>query len=104
VHLQVEPYDLSVYVIDQPAEEARIAAVRNGRGCLGDHQLSRADQAIPYAYPGEVAEFDTHTPHWFGSADHHPVERLILFGRNANARTAAPASAPQRRRDSAPKP
>jgi len=31
--------------------------------------------------PGEVAEFDTHTPHWFGSAGQHPVELLILFGR-----------------------
>lgn len=30
--------------------------------------------------PGEVAEFDTHTPHWFGSADQHPVELLVLFG------------------------
>jgi transcriptional regulator with XRE-family HTH domain len=30
--------------------------------------------------PGEVAEFDTHTPHWFGSDDQHPVELLILFG------------------------
>jgi transcriptional regulator with XRE-family HTH domain len=31
-------------------------------------------------HPGEVAEFDTHTPHWFGSADRHPSEILILFG------------------------
>jgi len=30
--------------------------------------------------PGEVAEFDTHTPHWFGSADQHAVELLVLFG------------------------
>ncbi|MBE7187008.1 helix-turn-helix domain-containing protein [Jatrophihabitans endophyticus] len=30
--------------------------------------------------PGEAAEFDTHTPHWFGSADRRPVEVLILFG------------------------
>jgi transcriptional regulator with XRE-family HTH domain len=30
--------------------------------------------------PGEVAEFDTHTPHWFGSDDQHPVELLVLFG------------------------
>ncbi|MGI8451694.1 MAG: helix-turn-helix domain-containing protein [Streptosporangiaceae bacterium] len=30
--------------------------------------------------PGEVAEFDTHSPHWFGSADQHPVELLVLFG------------------------
>lgn len=29
---------------------------------------------------GEVAEFDTHTPHWFGSADARPVELLVLFG------------------------
>lgn len=30
--------------------------------------------------PGEAAEFDTHTPHWFGSAGQRPVELLILFG------------------------
>ncbi|MBT2407127.1 MULTISPECIES: helix-turn-helix domain-containing protein [unclassified Streptomyces] len=31
--------------------------------------------------PGEVAEFDTRLPHWFGSADGRPVEILSLFGR-----------------------
>lgn len=30
--------------------------------------------------PGEVAEFDTKLPHWFGSADGGPVELLSLFG------------------------
>jgi len=30
--------------------------------------------------PGEAAEFDTRTPHWFGGADHRPVEFLSLFG------------------------
>ncbi|WP_159617721.1 helix-turn-helix domain-containing protein [Arthrobacter zhaoguopingii] len=30
--------------------------------------------------PGEAAEFDTHTPHWFASADEYPVEFLSLFG------------------------
>lgn len=30
--------------------------------------------------PGEVAEFDTHVPHWFGSADREPAEVLALFG------------------------
>jgi len=30
--------------------------------------------------PGEVAEFDTRTPHWFGSAGTRPVEVLVLFG------------------------
>ncbi|MEU9474050.1 helix-turn-helix transcriptional regulator [Streptomyces avermitilis] len=30
--------------------------------------------------PGEVAEFDTGEPHWFGPADTSPVEILHLFG------------------------
>ena len=29
---------------------------------------------------GEAAEFDTRTPHWFGSADPEPAELLVLFG------------------------
>ncbi len=30
--------------------------------------------------PGEAAEFDTRTPHWFGSTGNGPVEVLSLFG------------------------
>ncbi|AGL20041.1 helix-turn-helix domain-containing protein [Actinoplanes sp. N902-109] len=30
--------------------------------------------------PGEAAEFDTRTPHWFGAAGAEPVEILSLFG------------------------
>jgi transcriptional regulator with XRE-family HTH domain len=30
--------------------------------------------------PGEAAEFDTHVPHWLGTADPTSVELLILFG------------------------
>jgi transcriptional regulator with XRE-family HTH domain len=30
--------------------------------------------------PGEAAEFDTRTPHWFGSAGTEPAELLVLFG------------------------
>ncbi|MEV6159054.1 helix-turn-helix transcriptional regulator [Nonomuraea sp. NPDC052129] len=30
--------------------------------------------------PGEVAEFDTRIPHWFGNAGPEPVELLSLFG------------------------
>jgi transcriptional regulator with XRE-family HTH domain len=30
--------------------------------------------------PGEVAEFDTHLPHWFGNDDAHPVEYLSILG------------------------
>jgi len=31
--------------------------------------------------PGEAAEFDTRTPHWFGGVDGGSVEFLTLFGR-----------------------
>ncbi|WP_428278852.1 cupin domain-containing protein [Gordonia hongkongensis] len=30
--------------------------------------------------PGETAQFDPSTPHWFGPADDKPVEILHLFG------------------------
>jgi transcriptional regulator with XRE-family HTH domain len=39
---------------------------------LGDQDLTLG--------PGEAAEFDTRTPHWFGNADEHPVEILSLLG------------------------
>ena len=39
---------------------------------LGEHDL--------VLKAGEAAEFDTRTPHWFGSADRRPVEFLSLFG------------------------
>ena len=31
--------------------------------------------------PGEIAEFDTTTPHWFGSTGQAPTEILSIFGR-----------------------
>ena len=39
---------------------------------LGEHDVVLA--------PGEVAEFDTHTPHAFAAAGDEPVEMLVLFG------------------------
>jgi transcriptional regulator with XRE-family HTH domain len=44
---------------------------------------------------GEIAEFDTHLPHWIGSADGGPVEILNLFGpqgerAHTTARTPTP--------------
>ena len=39
---------------------------------LGEHDLLLS--------PGEVVEFDTHVPHWFGNTGKVPVEVLILFG------------------------
>jgi len=40
---------------------------------LGDHDVVLS--------PGEVADFDTRVPHWFGSTGQQPVEVLSLFGR-----------------------
>ena len=42
------------------------------RLCLGELDLVMK--------PGEVAEFDTQTPHWFGGAGRRPAELLVLFG------------------------
>lgn len=39
---------------------------------LGEHDLLLS--------PGEVVEFDTHVPHWFGNTGKVPVEVLMLFG------------------------
>ena len=39
---------------------------------LGDHDVVLGQ--------GEVAEFDTRVPHWFGSTGEHPAEVLSLFG------------------------
>ncbi|SEL23461.1 MULTISPECIES: helix-turn-helix domain-containing protein [Rhodococcus] len=42
------------------------------RLCLGDQDV--------ILMPGEVAEFDTHVPHWFGNPGPEPAEILSLFG------------------------
>ncbi|MFE9749406.1 helix-turn-helix domain-containing protein [Saccharothrix saharensis] len=49
--------------------------VLNGtlRLVLGEHDL--------LLKPGEAAEFDTRTPHWFGATGSGPVEFLSLVGR-----------------------
>ena len=39
---------------------------------LGEHDITME--------PGEVAEFDTRLPHWFGPADDQPIEILSLHG------------------------
>lgn len=44
----------------------------NLRLILGEHDITMA--------PGEVAEFDTRVPHWFGPVDDVPVEILSVHG------------------------
>jgi quercetin dioxygenase-like cupin family protein len=47
---------------------------------LSGHLRLRLGELDLVMKPGKVAEFDTHTPHWFGSAGPQPVELLVLFG------------------------
>ena len=55
---------------------------------LGEHDIAMG--------PGEVAEFDTKLPHWFGPADDQPVEILSVHGNHGqrmHVRAAPRASA-----------
>ncbi|HEX2144988.1 MAG TPA: XRE family transcriptional regulator [Glycomyces sp.] len=67
------------------------AYVLNGtlRLILGEHDLRLE--------PGEAAEFDTRTPHWFGATSAGPVEFLSLIGRQGER--AHVRAAPRRARD-----
>jgi len=64
--------------------------VLNGalRLVLGEHDL--------ILRPGEAAEFDTRTPHWFGATNAGPVEYLSLIGRQGERAhiRAAPQTRP----------
>ena len=58
---------------------------------LGEHDIT-----MP---PGEVAEFDTRLPHWFGPADDEPVEILSVHA--AHGKRMHVRAAPRRKSDSA---
>ena len=45
------------------------------------------------ARPGDVAEFDTQVPHWFGSAGEEPAEILSIFTRPGERMTTRTAPA-----------
>lgn len=67
------------------------AYVLNGRLrlVLGEHDL--------VLEPGEAAEFDTRTPHWFGATSAGPVEFLSLIGKQgerAHVRAAPKRAGP----------
>ncbi|MFF0151768.1 helix-turn-helix domain-containing protein [Micromonospora sp. NPDC005203] len=68
------------------------AFVLNGRLrlVLGEHDL--------ILEPGEAAEFDTRTPHWFGATSSGPVEFLSLVGKQGER--AHVRAAPQRHESS----
>jgi transcriptional regulator with XRE-family HTH domain len=48
--------------------------------------------------PGEVAEFDTRVPHWFGSTGEGPAEVLSLFGSHGESAHVRARSEPRERR------
>ena len=54
---------------------------------LGDHDLVLSS--------GEVAEFDTRLPHWFGSTGGQPAEVLSLFGSHGEAAHVRAKSEPR---------
>ena len=58
---------------------------------LGGHDITMG--------PGEVAEFDTSLPHWFGPAGKEPVEILSLLGRHGERHQVR--AAPRRSADDA---
>ena len=85
VPLSRRPGGLQAYKVVIPAGPAGPVELRTHEGydwiyvlsgrlrvVLGDNDLVLG--------PGEVAEFDTRTPHWFGNAATEPVELLALFG------------------------
>lgn len=54
---------------------------------LGEHDLVLG--------PGEAAEFDTRTPHWFGATSAGPVEFLSLVGKQGERAHVRAAPAPR---------
>ena len=54
---------------------------------LGDNDLTLG--------AGEVAEFDTRLPHWFGSADGNAAEVLSLFGKQGESAHVRARSGPR---------
>jgi transcriptional regulator with XRE-family HTH domain len=64
----------------------------------GRMRLILADNDITLE-PGEVAEFDTRLPHWFGPADDQPIEILSLHG--SNGQRMRVRAAPRRTKASA---
>lgn len=68
------------------------AFVLNGRLrlVLGDRDL--------ILKPGEAAEFDTRTPHWFGATSSGPVEFLSLVGKQGERAHVRTATTPPARR------
>ena len=80
-----QPGGLQAWKVVIPPERgspnfAPTRATNGSTCCPGELRLILADHDITMR-PGEVAEFDTRLPHWFGSAGDQPVEILSLLGK-----------------------
>ncbi|WP_349814797.1 cupin domain-containing protein [Curtobacterium sp. MCJR17_043] len=57
----------------------------------GRLRLALGDEVFDLG-PGEVVEFDTHTPHWVGNVTDQVTEVLCLYGpQGGSGRTSGPA-------------
>ena len=84
IPLSRQPAGIRAYKMLAPPGEP-VGELRNHEGYEWMYVLSgrlrlRLGEHDFVMKPGEVAEFDTRTPHWFGSAGSEPAELLILFG------------------------
>jgi transcriptional regulator with XRE-family HTH domain len=82
--LTQQPGGLAVWKVIIPPEHSE-PELRTHKGyewlyvLSGQMRLILAEHDITMG-PGEVAEFDTSLPHWFGPADDQPVEILSVHG------------------------
>jgi transcriptional regulator with XRE-family HTH domain len=81
--LTQQPGAMAVWKVVIPPERDRRLRAHAGYEWLyvlaGRLRLILGEQDLTLQ-PGEVAEFDTSVPHWFGSADDEPVEVLSVHG------------------------
>ncbi|HEY6566095.1 MAG TPA: XRE family transcriptional regulator [Actinomycetota bacterium] len=84
--LSRQPRDLHAWKVVIPPESG-VPQMRTHEGyewfyvLVGQLRLILATHDIIMG-PGEVAEFETRFPHWFGSANDEPVEILSLLGQH----------------------
>jgi quercetin dioxygenase-like cupin family protein len=85
VPLTLQPRGLHAWKVVIPPERKQ-PELRSHEGYEWLYVLSGELRLILAAHditmqPGEVAEFDTQVPHWFGAANDRPVEILSLLGK-----------------------
>ena len=76
--------DMAVWKVVIPPERERRLRTHAGYEWLyvlsGEMKLILGEHDVTMR-PGEVAEFDTQLPHWFGPAGDEPVEILSVHGK-----------------------